>query len=77
MAKKTPIGFPTAFRSIRVKKGLSVRKAAKEWGLSSSTIQRYEAGTSEPGLQALIGLADKLGVSLNFLTGRTNGKKAA
>jgi transcriptional regulator with XRE-family HTH domain len=77
MAIKPPIGFPSAFKAIRKKKKLSVRKAAKELGLSPSTIQRYEAGTSEPGLETLISIADRMGVSLNSLTGRKNGRKVA
>jgi transcriptional regulator with XRE-family HTH domain len=40
-----PDNFPTWFRGIREKKGLTQTKAAEELELSSPTISRWEAGT--------------------------------
>lgn len=39
-------------------------------GLEKSAVRRYERGEAQPGMQALIALADYYEVSLDWLTGR-------
>lgn len=41
-------------------------------GLEKSAVRRYERGETQPGMQALIALADYYEVSLDWLTGRIN-----
>ena len=46
----------------------------RKTGLSSGTIRNYMYGRAIPMLNAAIALADALGVSLDWLTGRSDKK---
>ena len=41
-------------------------------GVTTRHYQRYEAGVSEPNLEALAKIADILGVPVDYLLGRTD-----
>lgn len=41
-------------------------------GVTTRHYQRYEAGISEPNLEALVKIADILGVSADYLLGRAD-----
>lgn len=43
-------------------------------GLPSDAIRRYERGEAKPTMDALIKIADYFGVSIDYLTGRTDFK---
>jgi transcriptional regulator with XRE-family HTH domain len=59
-------------REIREKRGISQRELARQCGISDVLIYRYEKGISEPATKQLYNIAEKLAVSLDYLTGRTN-----
>lgn len=42
--------------------------------ITEKTYQNYELMTREPKIEILMRIADKLGVSLDYLVGRTNVK---
>jgi len=62
--------FPEILKSLRKANQLSVRKAAKEFGISPSLLQRYESGDVIPGMTNMERIADSLGVSVDTLIGR-------
>ncbi|WP_051643293.1 helix-turn-helix domain-containing protein [Agathobaculum desmolans] len=60
-------------KELRQKKGLSVRKAAEEIGISQSMLSSYENGTRAPRDDETWGrLANYFGVSISYLMGLTD-----
>ncbi|WP_041695892.1 helix-turn-helix domain-containing protein [Alicyclobacillus acidocaldarius] len=57
---------------IRKARNLKQTDIANALGISVRTWQRYESNEREPTLSLLVQLADYLGVSLDFLAGRTD-----
>ena len=57
-------------RSARIARGQTLQAIADELGVTLVTIQKYESGAREPGLQMLSKLADILDVPTDFLLGR-------
>ena len=57
-------------RSARIARGQTLQAIADELGVTLVTIQKYESGAREPGLQMLSKLADILDVPTDFLVGR-------
>ena len=55
---------------LRNKYGYTQSKAAEKIGLGRSTLNNYENGLREPGIDTLGILADFYGVSVDFLLGR-------
>lgn len=55
----------------RVKLNKKQAEVAEEAGLNYRTYCRYERGEAEPSLVPLVKLADYFGVSLDYLTGRS------
>lgn len=64
--------FSERLIQLRKDNGLSQIALAKEIGVSSRVYQTYEYGKSEPGMSKLVRIADVFGVSLDYLTGRTD-----
>ena len=64
------MNFSEHILELRVKRGILQKDIAKEVGISLQTYQRYEYGTREPKLSALIALADYYGMSLDELVCR-------
>ena len=64
--------FSERLIQLRKDRGLSQVALSKEIGVSSRVYQTYEYGKSEPGMSNLISIADFFGVSLDYLTGRTD-----
>lgn len=66
-------------KQLREAKGMSLRELGKFAHLSHSFIADIEAGRSQPSLDALLSLANTLGVSVAELIGDTkaNGTQAA
>lgn len=56
-------------RDIRLAKGLSQEELSALTGISSVQISRYESGSAEPSLKVAKGLAQKLGITLDYLLG--------
>lgn len=61
--------FGKRLNILRTRKELSYEELAEAVGSTKSLIWRYEHGKSEPGLSALIKLADYFGVTLDWLAG--------
>jgi transcriptional regulator with XRE-family HTH domain len=62
--------FPEILKSLRKANQLSVRKAAKRFGISPSLLQRYESGEVMPGMGNMEKISDAIGVSVDTLMGR-------
>ena len=58
-------------RDWRIESEMSQEKLAELIGVSTRTLQAWEAGDGYPRLPMLISLADVMGVSIDYLTGRT------
>ena len=59
------MGFGDRLARLRQERGLSQAELAKGVGVHPSQIHRYEAGTAEPTLSVLRGLALRLQVSID------------
>lgn len=66
--------FASRLRRLREKRRVSRRVMSELCGLHHDAIRRYEVGDAEPPIEALIAIADYLGVSIDYLTGRRNYK---
>ncbi|MCR4717526.1 MAG: helix-turn-helix transcriptional regulator [Lachnospiraceae bacterium] len=64
--------IPERLKSAREKLNLSKAEAARRIGLTSASYVRYEAGDRNPSPQVLQSIAEKLGTSVAFLTGKTD-----
>lgn len=61
-------------RLLRKEHKLTQSQIAIYCDITEHTYQNYELMTREPKLEILIRIADYYGVSLDYLTGRTNEK---
>ena len=61
--------FPQRLKQCRKQKGLSLKKLAAEFGMSHSTLSKYETGTRRPDPDTLIMLATYFNVSTDYLLG--------
>lgn len=64
--------FNIRLRELRKSKALSQQKLADIVGMSKSTINMYERGEREPGLEMLESFADFFNVDLDYLLGKTD-----
>ncbi len=63
-------------KKYRQKSGLSQDQLARKAGIPYSTFLKIESGyTPNPSIQAVVSIADALGVSIDELVGRKPGKK--
>lgn len=60
-------------KSLRIEQAITQRQAAKEFGVTEVSWQRYEAGYS-PSFRNCIALADYFDVSLDYLIGRSDNR---
>lgn len=61
-------------RQCRKEMGLTQWEVAVYCDITEKAYQNYELMTREPKLEILIKIADKFGVSLDYLSGRTDEK---
>ncbi|EIP8069385.1 helix-turn-helix transcriptional regulator [Enterococcus faecalis] len=66
--------FCKKLKELRSKANISQTTLAKEIGVTTRQIQRYESGENEPKLSQAILLADYFDVSLDYLVGRSDKK---
>ncbi len=59
-------------KACRKEKGLTQCQVAIYCDITEKTYQNYELMTREPKLEILVRLAELFGVSLDYLTGRTD-----
>jgi len=64
--------FSERLIQLRDGRNLSQKEVAQEFGVVVRAYQRYEYGEREPQLSTLIRIADFYGVSLDYLTGRSD-----
>lgn len=58
-------------KELRETTGLSARKFAEELGIPYTTYYGYETGAREPGSDFLIKVAERFGVSVDYIIGRS------
>lgn len=64
--------FALRLRELRCSKDLSQQKLADRIKISKSSINMYERGEREPGLEMLEVIADFFNVDLDYLLGKSN-----
>ncbi len=62
-----PMDFPNRLSQLRKQRSLSQQALADATGIHANQIKRYEGGTSQPTLEALIKLAKALHTTLDAL----------
>lgn len=62
--------FPELLKETRQAHGLTQELLAEKVGIAKNQIWLYETGKVEPRMSTLIGLAEVLGVSIDWLVGR-------
>lgn len=62
--------FPERLKETRQAHGLTQEFLAEKVGIAKNQIWLYETGKVEPRMSTLIGLAEVLGVSIDWLVGR-------
>lgn len=62
-----PMHFPSRLIQIRKNRGMTQQGLADAAGIHVNQIKRYESGTAQPTLEALVKLAQNLHVSLDEL----------
>lgn len=64
--------FSERFRELRNARGLSQQKLADNLNTSKSSVNMYERGDREPGLEMLETIADYFNVDMDYLLGKSN-----
>ena len=64
--------FAGRLKECRKTKGLTQKQAASFFDIAERHWQRYESGEQTPTFDGLLEIADYFGVSLDWLTGRTD-----
>lgn len=64
--------FSERFRQLRNEHGLSQQALADQLGFSKSSVNMYERGEREPGIDSMEAIADYFNVDLDYLMGRTD-----
>jgi len=67
--------FAERIRELRNERGLGLREAASQIGLSHSAVSRYENCLRTPDIVVINLFADFYGVSGDYLLGRTDKRK--
>jgi len=67
--------FPQRLRALRKGAGVMSKDMAAFLGLTPRNYQRYETGDVDPPTSATVALADYFGVSIDYLTGRSDDPK--
>ena len=62
-------------REMRENQKVSQRELARMCGIGDVLIYRYENGISDPSLRNLVTIAEKLGVSIDYLVGLSDHPK--
>lgn len=64
--------FGTRLKELRTSRNLSQMDFARQIGVSKSSINMYERGEREPGLETLEKIADYFNVDMDYLLGKTD-----
>ncbi len=63
--------FASRLRALRKERGLTLQQLAKHFGMSHSTLSKYETGSRKPDMEMLKKLSDFFGVSVDYLIGES------
>ncbi len=63
--------FSTRFKELRLESHLSQQGLSEKTGISKSSINMYERGEREPGIETLERFADFFGVNMDYLIGKS------
>ena len=63
--------FASRLRALRKERGLTLQQLAKHFGMSHSTLSKYETGSRKPDMAMLKKLSDFFGVSVDYLIGES------
>jgi len=66
------IGLSNRLVSLRKEKKISQGELAEKVGIHNNVLGRYERGEATPSVEMAAKLADALGVSLDYLVGKTD-----
>lgn len=66
-SKREPYRFGEKLRSVRERKGLTLKTVAQEAGVSESLVSQIERNKVSPAIDTLLNLADVLDINLEFL----------
>jgi transcriptional regulator with XRE-family HTH domain len=64
--------FAQSLTKIMDERGLTAYRLSKETGISDSLLGYYRSGAKDPSSKNLTKIADYLGVSIDYLVGRTD-----
>lgn len=64
--------FANRFKELRVESGLSQRQVAKVFGVSQTSIERWESGATKTDIDTLICICKYFGASADYLLGLEN-----
>jgi len=64
--------FSERLRQLRTARDLSQMEFSKQIGISKSSVNMYERGEREPGLETLEQIADYFNVDLDYLLGKSD-----
>lgn len=67
--------FAERIKQLREERGLGVREAAAQLGISHSALLMYESSRRTPNIEVCILFADFYGVSGDYLLGRTDKRR--
>ena len=63
--------FASRLRALRKERGLTLQQLAKHFGMSHSTLSKYETGSRKPDMEMLKKLSDFFGVRVDYLIGES------
>ena len=66
------VNYLARLKELRENIGITQKQLSEETGMSFQSISFYEHGEREPGVKALISLADYFNVSIDYLVGRSD-----
>lgn len=66
--------FPERLNKTRKELGYTAQSMADYLAVTIRTYRNYESGHSQPNLETLVDIADRLGVSTDYLLCRTDDK---
>ena len=62
--------FPQRLNQIRKQRGYTAQSMAEYLSVTIRTYRNYESGHSQPSLEMLVLIADRLDISVDYLLGR-------
>lgn len=63
------MGFPERLKELRLKKGLTQKEIAEEFGIKQPNYQQWESGKRKPSSETLEKFANFFGVTMDYLAG--------